>query len=104
MDLNASVIPENPCFSKMVDIVDTNPPSQLYISPVGCGGILRRSIERNLNMNARLEKIMTDISNEMSVEEIEKRSRRQKRGAFSIQKEVDDLKKTQQIDLFSTIV
>ena len=51
-------------------------------------------------MNSRLELIMTNIANEMSAEEIEKQSRRQKRGALSVKKE---LEKTKQINLFETM-
>lgn len=39
--------------------------------------------ERNLKINARLEEVLLDISSQMSAEEIEKRSRVQKRGRFS---------------------
>lgn len=98
--INVSEIPEKPIYSKILDIVDINPPSQIYISPVGCSGILRRKEERGLKMNSRLELIMTNIANEMSAEEIEKQSRRQKRGAFSVKKE---LEKTKQINLFETM-
>ena len=30
-------------------------PEDIYISPVGCYGIVRRKQERNLNINSRLE-------------------------------------------------
>ena len=44
---------------------------------------LRRKRERNLKINARLEEVLLDISSQMTAEEIEKRSRVQKRGRFS---------------------
>lgn len=58
-------------------------PEDIYISPVGCFGIIRRKRERNLKINARLEEVLLDISSQMTAEEIEKRSRVQKRGRFS---------------------
>lgn len=87
--INASEVPEKPIYSKIFDIIDINPPAQIYISPVGCSGILRRKEERGLKMNNRLEQIMANIANEMSSEEIEQRSRHQKRGAFSVKKEIE---------------
>ena len=81
--LNTSVIPSKPAYGSMVDIVDENPPSKIYISPTGCYGIIRRKNERNLKINSRLEQILIGIAKESTIEEIEKRSRVQKRGRFS---------------------
>lgn len=67
----------------MKDIVSHEAPEDIYISPVGCFGIIRRKSERNLKINSRLEEILLSISSQMSPEEIEKRSRIQKRGRFS---------------------
>lgn len=65
------------------ECIDTNAEENFYISSVGCAGILRRRNERNVNMNPRLEAILKDISQKMSVSEIEKISLRQKRGAYA---------------------
>ena len=46
-------------------------------------GIVRRAEERNAKINPRLKEVLLSISSEMDQEEIEKRSRVQKRGAFS---------------------
>ena len=44
---------------------------------------MRRKEERKLNINRRLEKVLLKIADEMEEEEIEKRSRLQKRGKYS---------------------
>ncbi len=81
--LNCTPVPENCVFSNMSDVVSADAPEEIYISPVGCYGIIRRKQERNLRINERLEKVLLNISSQMSPEEIEKRSRIQKRGKFS---------------------
>ena len=81
--LNCTLAPENYVFGNMRDIVSADVPEQLYISPVGCSGIVRRKQERNISMNQRLEEVLLETSSKMSPEEIEKRSRVQKRGRFS---------------------
>lgn len=81
--INCTPIPENSTFSDMKNIVSADAPEEIYISPVGCYGIVRRKQERNLKINARLEEVLLSISSQMSDEEIEKRSRVQKRGRFS---------------------
>lgn len=83
MFINCTVMPEEVKFSKMEQIVSEDAPEDIYISPVGCYGMVRRKNERNLKMNKRLEEVLIKISNQMSPEEIEKRSRVQKRGRFS---------------------
>lgn len=82
--INTSYIPQKTVQSSMKNIVDPDASKKIYISPVGCAGILRRKKERNMRMNLRLEQIMTEISGQMPKEEIEKRSRVQHRGANSI--------------------
>ncbi len=82
-EINATPIPENCLFGNMYDIVSADAPEDIYISPVGCFGIVRRKRERNLRINPRLEEVLLDISAQMTPEEIEKRSRVQKRGRFS---------------------
>lgn len=84
LKINTTTVPENPVFGAMRDIVDSNAPEDIYISPVGCFGIIRRKRERNLKINQRLEEVLLNISSQMPPEEIEKRSRVQKRGRFSI--------------------
>ena len=81
--INCTSIPEDCSFTSMKDIVSPDAPDDIYISPVGCYGIIRRKTERNLKINPRLEKVLLSISSEMSQEEIEKRSRIQRRGRFS---------------------
>ena len=80
---NCSSIPNNCKFTDMSNIVEVNEDEGLYLSPVGCAGILRRKVERGLNMNARLEEVMKQRASEMSREDIEKKSRVQKRGRFA---------------------
>lgn len=96
--INTSDIPNHITKSSMRDIVDKNAPDKIYITPVGCAGILRRKKERKLRMNPRLEQIMKNISSEMSSEEIEKRSRVQQRGVFS--QSLKNKKIQQQLNLF----
>lgn len=81
--LNCTPIPEKCVFSDMKDILSEDAPEKIYISPVGCYGIVRRKQERKLKINKRLEEVLLEISSQMSAEEIEKRSRVQKRGRFS---------------------
>lgn len=83
LQINATPIPEHSTFGTMKDIVSADAPEDIYISPVGCFGIIRRKRERNLKINTRLEEVLLDISSQMTAEEIEKRSRVQKRGRFS---------------------
>jgi len=83
LTLNCTSTPENCIFSDMRDIVSADAREDIYISPVGCYGIVRRKQERNLNINSRLEEVLLNISSQMTPEEIEKRSRVQKRGRFS---------------------
>ena len=97
--LNCTSIPEHCTYADMRNIVSADAPEEIYISPVGCYGIVRRKRERNLKINERLEKILLNISSQMSSEEIEKRSRIQKRGRFSDHKFADlDIITTESID------
>lgn len=94
--LNCTAIPEACEFKDMSTVVSADAPEDIYISPVGCYGIVRRKQERNLKINSRLEEVLLSISSQMSAEEIEKRSRIQKRGRFSspIASPVSDLEDT----------
>jgi len=78
--INTNSKPLKVLYGNMKDIVSKDAPENLYISPVGCYGILRRRKERNLGINNRLENILEYTSSKMSVEEIEKKSLVQKRG------------------------
>lgn len=80
--INTSSIPQKIVFSTMQDIVSSDATDDIYISPVGCFGIIRRKNERNLKMNKRLEEILIKTSSRMTSEEIEKKSRIQPRGKF----------------------
>jgi DNA (cytosine-5)-methyltransferase 1 len=81
--INCTPTPEEVKFSSMKDVLTTDAPKELYISPVGCFGIVRRKKERELRINPQLEQVLINISTEMTKEEIEKKSRIQKRGRFS---------------------
>lgn len=87
--LNCTETPEVCVFSDMRSVVSPDAPEDIYISPVGCYGIVRRKQERNLKINQRLEEVLLSISAKMPAEEIEKQSRIQKRGRFSKPPEVD---------------
>lgn len=82
--INCTPIPENCAFGNMRDIVSTNAHEDIYISPIGCYGIIRRVRERNSKINERLKEVLLNISSNMSIEEIEKKSKTQKRGKYSI--------------------
>lgn len=103
--INVSTLPEVLIPFDIKNVLSTEAPEKLYISPVGCYGIVRRKNERNLRMNRRLEEILLNIADEMSEEEIEKRSRVQKRGRFSdVQqtlnaKKIEDIEKKQEEQL-----
>lgn len=88
LEINCTSIPEESQIGKMYDIVCCEVPEELYISPVGCYGIIRRKTERKLSINRRLEEILLRISSEMPLDEIEKKSKIQKRGKnISLSKE-----------------
>jgi DNA (cytosine-5)-methyltransferase 1 len=82
-ELNGTEIPENPIVGKLLDVIDVDAPEKFYISPVGCKGILRRKVERDLTINPRLEEVLKSISSLWSDEKIEAISRVQSRGRFS---------------------
>ncbi|MCI9208001.1 MAG: restriction endonuclease subunit M [Adlercreutzia caecimuris] len=78
--VNCSDRPTHPTLGKMQEIVTAADVPDVFLSPVGCAGILRRQEDRNANINRRLEELLKVTSSLMSHEEIEKRSRIQKRG------------------------
>ena len=79
MELNCSALPENCSFCDMCEILSPEAPESIFISPVGCYGIIRRKKERNHSMNARLKEILLDIASQMPTDEIERKSRVQQR-------------------------
>lgn len=82
--LNSSEKPNEILEFNLHDVIDVDAPENFYISPVGCKGILRRTEERQKNINPRLKAVLHEISSMWSQEEIEVKSRRQKRGRFSL--------------------
>ena len=80
--LNCTAIPEHSKFVSLQNIISADAPEAIYISPVGCQGILRRKKERNISINSRLEEILLEIAAKMPVEEIEKKSLVQRRGKY----------------------
>jgi DNA (cytosine-5)-methyltransferase 1 len=82
--LNLGSAPNTLVDSDLKQIIDPDAGSELYISPVGCYGIIRRKNERNLTINKRLEEVLLKISSRMAPEEIERRSLVQNRGAHSL--------------------
>jgi DNA (cytosine-5)-methyltransferase 1 len=82
MMINCTSVPEKSIFSTLNEVVSPDAHESIYITPVGCYGIIRRKQERNLSINSRLERVLIEISAEMDSKEIEKRSRVQKRGRF----------------------
>lgn len=93
--LNCTATPEICEFNDMSAIVSPDAQEDIYISPVGCYGIIRRKQERNLKINARLEEVLLSISSQMSAEEIEKKSRVQKRGRFGNSLDAEALNKAE---------
>lgn len=53
--INSSTYPYAYKLTHMLDIVDTDADEKYYLSPAGCAGIVRRSIERNAGINQRLK-------------------------------------------------
>ena len=84
--INCTAIPENSTFGNMKDIVSVDAPEDIYISPTGCYGIVRRSMERHTSLNERLREVLLSISSMWTLEKIEECSRVQKRGRFAIEK------------------
>lgn len=82
--LNCTAIPEHSKFASLQDIISADAPEAIYISSVGCQGILRRKNERNISINPRLEEVLSEIAAKMPAEEIEKKSLVQRRGKYSI--------------------
>lgn len=62
--INASRMPYDYKLANMVDIADIETPQKFYITEKGCEGILRRKYEHNAGMNARLETVLKNCSNQ----------------------------------------
>ncbi len=81
--LNCTMKPENVVLGNMEDVVSAYDVPDVYLSPVGCAGILRRKKERDMSMNKRLEEVLSASVEKMPPSEIERKSRVQKRGKYS---------------------
>jgi DNA (cytosine-5)-methyltransferase 1 len=97
--LNGSDMPHDVIQSNLSDVIDVNADERFYISPAGCKGILRRTEERDMSINSRLKEILESISSEWSDEEIEKISRVQTRGKFSLNLEKASLPEQEEFKL-----
>ena len=86
--LNCTAQPEISIYKTIQEIVESDAPESIYISPVGCHGIIRRSRERKIVMNKRLDHILLDIASQMPLDEIEKKSRVQSRGKYSAENQM----------------
>jgi DNA (cytosine-5)-methyltransferase 1 len=80
--INTSAVPGYSSFNLLSDVVFPTAEEAIYLSPVGCCGIIRRSSERKIAINPRLKEILVSTASQMSPEEIEKKSRIQRRGRF----------------------
>lgn len=92
--INASEIPEYIKPHSLFDIIDVDAPESIYITPVGCHGILRRKEERRLTINKRLEAVLSKVAGEWASCKIEVISRKQKRGRFSSIVNSDEVEST----------
>ena len=90
--LNGTSAPNEPVDGDIREVIDVAAEEKLYLTPVGCNGILRRKKERGLTMNPRLEEVLQSISSTWSDEQIELVSRKQSRGRFSTQLETNNVK------------
>ena len=81
--MNSSEKPTHVALGDMRDIVCTDAQEDIYLSPVGCAGILRRTKERSVGINKTLKDVLSICASKMPDDEIEKRSRVQKRGRLS---------------------
>ncbi len=86
--INCTEKPEECVFRTLREIVSSDAPKEIYISPVGCSGIIRRKYERKLSINSRLEKALIRGAGMMPEEEIEKKSRVQPRGKYGCNKKI----------------
>lgn len=83
ISLNCGVKPEKCILGDMQSIVSASNVPDIYLSPIGCAGIIRRSIERSVSINPRLLEVLKACASTMDEETIEKRSLIQRRGKYS---------------------
>ena len=81
--INCSEKPSSCVIGDIKDILSPYDVPDIYLSPVGCAGIIRRSQERNTTINPQLFKALQKCTNTIPEEEIERRSQIQKRGKYS---------------------
>lgn len=81
--LNCTERPENCVLGDIKLIISPKNVLDIYLSPVGCAGIIRRSVERNMCVNPRLMQVLEDCKSTMDKESIEKLSLVQRRGKYS---------------------
>ena len=63
LNINALTFPNDCIFSSMVDIVAPNDDENLFISSSWCKWILRRSFQRNININSELKRHLETTAN-----------------------------------------
>jgi DNA (cytosine-5)-methyltransferase 1 len=97
--LNGSDMPQDVIQSNIYGVIDVNADEKFYISPAGCKGILRRTEERDMSINKRLKEILETISAMWSDEKIEKISRVQTRGRFSLNLESKSISEQEEFKL-----
>ena len=76
---NTEPWPDNPTAATIRDIIEPCGDETIFITPVGCHGILRRSAERKTAVNHRLRAALERIAGQMPPDEIERISRVQRR-------------------------
>ncbi len=81
--LNCTEKPENCILGDMKSIVSSSDVPDIYLSPIGCAGIIRRSKEKNMSVNLRLLQVLEECAETMDKESIERRSLVQRRGKYS---------------------
>lgn len=79
-ELNCSSIPEDWVTGHLENVVETEVPGEIWISPVGSHGIWRRKKARGFKVCPRLDKVLEECFSSTPLEEIEKISLLQKRG------------------------
>ncbi len=90
LTINCGVMPAEVKIGSMKQILAVNQDEAIYLSPVASLGMIRRKLERNLNMNSRLEEVLLQRSAQMPKHEIDKQSKRQKRGRMSNNKKIEN--------------
>ncbi len=81
--LNCTEKPEKRLIGSLKNIVSAHEVPDIYLSPVGCAGIIRRSNERKAAINPRLLSALEKCAKTMDQDTIERLSRIQRRGKHS---------------------